>query len=86
MDGLSVGGGDWRRVLLLVDVPSSSNPVDSPLLGDVSGDAGAAKVVDLVSEGLRRCLCRYVVEEADRGKLGLGIEFKAELECCWLLI
>ena len=69
-----------------MDVPSSSSPVFSPLLGDVSGDAGAAQVVDLVSEGLRRCLCKYVVEEADRGKLGFRVEATAELGCCWLLI
>lgn len=83
---MSTGGDDRWRLLLFVDVSSSSNPVDAPPLGDVSEDAGAAQVVELVNEGLRRCLCKYVVEEADRGKLGFGVQFQVEFECCWLLI
>ena len=51
--------------------------------GVTSGVAGAEpRIVGLVTLGLRRCLCKYEAEDADRGKPGLGEVVKVGATCC----
>ena len=62
----STGEGDWRKL------PLAACPPASTLSGVASGvDGGAANEVSFVTDGLRRCLDRYDVEELERGRFGL---------------
>jgi len=81
------GGENGRPLFTWSDELSCWAAEKVVLSGVASGVDGAAPNTNgFVTLGLRRCLWRYEVDDAERGKPGLGEVVKlADTGCCSLL-